>query len=226
MAAVVTEAGTLVRERMAWERDFTQIPNVYARDKDLSWVARGILIWLMTHDAGYQVTMGAIEAGSWKEGREAVRSAVAELEKAGYLHRQQKRGKGGRLAGYVFHLRDPFQLPVVGAPQLPIGSLQAVDNSHSTGDGFPSSGAVDNPTGGRVAVDGKPSTKKNTKVRTTKDPAQPQQPLGAPVDNFGAVRWADDECPAAWSTPRLHELGPKSGACTKCGARPIVRSVG
>jgi hypothetical protein len=219
-------AGTLVRERMAWERDFTQVPNVYARDKSLSWVARGILLWLMTQDHGYRVTMAAIEAASWKEGREAVRSAVAELEKAGYLHRQQKRGAGGRLAGYTFHLRDPFQLPVMGAPQLPIGALQAVDNSPSTVDGFPSSGAVDNSTGRRGAVDGKPSTKKNTKERTYKDPAQPQQAQGAPVDNFGAVRWASDECPASWRSPRTHELGPKSGACIHCGERPIVRSVG
>lgn len=218
----MTEPGTLVRERLAWERDFTQVPNIYARDKDLSWVARGILIWLMTHDAGYQVTMGGIEAASWKEGREAVRSAVAELEKAGYLHRQQKRGTGGRLAGYVFHLRDPFQLPVVGAPQLPIAALQAVDNPRLTRDGKPSSGAVDNPTGRRVAVDGYPSTKKNTKVRTTKDPAQPQRAAAAPVDN---VRWQDDRCPAAWSEPYAHDLGPKSHACINCGARPIVRSV-
>lgn len=221
----MSEPGTLVRERMAWERDFTQVPNVYARDKSLSWVARGILVWLMTQDHGYQVSMSAIEGSSWKEGREAVRSAVAELEKAGYLHRQQKRGQGGRLAGYVFHLRDPFQLPVVGAPQLPITALAAVDNSRSTGDGFPSSGAVDNSTGRRVAVDGKPSTKKNTKERTYKDPAQPQSAQGEPVDNFGAVRWAEDECPAAWTTPRRHELGPKSHACIKCGARPIVRSL-
>lgn len=222
---MVEQPGTLVRERLAWERDFTQIPNLYARDQSLSWVARGILIWLMTHDAGYQVTMGAIEQASWKEGREAVRSAVAELEKAGYLHRQQKRGKGGRLAGYIFHLRDPFQLPTVGAPQLPIGALMAVDNPASTGDGKPSSGAVDNRTGRRVAVDGEPSTKKNTKLRTYKDPASPQKAQGAPVDNFGAVRWADDECPASWRAPRRHELGPKSGACIHCGARPIVRSI-
>lgn len=221
----MTEGGTLVRERLAWERDFTQIPNIYARDKDLSWVARGILVWLMTHDAGYQVTMGAIEQASWKEGREAVRSAVAELEKAGYLHRQQKRGAGGRLAGYTFHLQDPFQLPIVGAPQLPIGALQAVDNPRSTVDGKPSAGAVDNPTGGRVAVDGKPSTKKNTKVRTTKDPAQPQRAAGEPVDNSAGIRWATVRCPAAWLAPYRHELGPKSHACTNCGERPIVRNV-
>lgn len=221
----MTETGTLVRERLAWERDFTQVPNAYARDKSLSWVARGILMWLMTHDAGYQVTMSAIEQSSWKEGREAVRSAVSELEKAGYLHRQQKRAKGGRLAGYLFHLRDPFQLPVVGAPQLPIGALQAVDNSPSTVDGFPSSGAVDNPTGRRVAVDGNPSTNKNTKERTYKDPAQLQRAQLESVDNFDAVRWVDDRCPAAWSSPYGHELGQKSHACTRCGARPIVRNV-
>lgn len=222
---MVETGGVLVRERMAWERDFTQVPNLYARDKTLSWVARGILLWLMTQDDGYQVSMGAIEQASWKEGREAVRSAIAELEKAGYLHRQQKRGKGGRLAGYVFHLRDPFQLPVVGAPQLPIAALAAVDNSPVTVDGKPSSGAVDNPTVRRVAVDGDPSTKKNTYLRTYKDPAQPQRPQGAPVENFGAVRWADDECPASWRSPRVHELGAKSHACIHCGARPIVRSI-
>ncbi|MGN7978117.1 hypothetical protein ACTJJ4_11115 [Microbacterium sp. 22195] len=219
------QAGTLVRERMAWERDFTQIPNIYARDKTLSWVARGILLWLMTQDDGYQVSMGAIEAASWKEGREAVRSAIAELEKAGYLHRQQRRGQGGRLSGYVFHLRDPFQLPVVGAPELPIGALQAVDKSAPTVDGKPSSGAVDNSTGGRVAVDGNPSTKKNTYLRTYKDPAQPQSRRSAPVDNSAGVRWADDRCPAAWTAPYQHALGSKSHACINCGAHPIVRSV-
>lgn len=220
----MTEPGTLVRERLAWERDFTQVPNVYARDRELSWVARGILVWLMTHDAGYSVTMGAIEGASWKEGREAVRSAVAELEKAGYLHRQQKRGTGGRLAGYVFHLRDPYQLPVVGAQQLPIEGLRPVDNSRATADGNPSSGAVDNSTGRRVAVAGNPSTKKNTKVRTTKDPAQPQEPTRSAVDNSPIVRWRSERCPAAWSAPYAHDLGTKSHRCTKCGERPIVRA--
>lgn len=220
----MTEPGTLVRERLAWERDFTQVPNVYARDRELSWVARGILVWLMTHDAGYQVTMGAIENASWKEGREAVRSAVAELEKAGYLHRQQKRGTGGRLAGYVFHLCDPFQLPVVGAQQLPIDSLQPVDKSRSTVDGKPSTGAVDNPTGRRVAVAGNPSTKKNTKVRTTKDPAQPYETARSTVDNSTAVRWRTERCPAAWSAPYAHQLGSKSHACLNCAERPIVRA--
>lgn len=214
--------GTLVRERLAWERDFTQIPNVYARDKALSFVARGILLWLMTQDHGYQVTMAALQASTWKEGREAVRSAVAELERAGYLHRQQKRGAGGRLQGYIFHLRDPYQLPVMGAPQLPIEGLQGVDNSRRTTDGKPSSGAVDNPTGRRVAVDGNPSTKKNTKERTYKDPAQPQVSESAPVDNF--VRWATDRCPGNWRNPSKHELGSHN-LCVHCHERPTVRSV-
>ncbi|WP_341934729.1 helix-turn-helix domain-containing protein [Microbacterium sp. LWO14-1.2] len=212
--------GSLRRERMAWERDFTQVPNVYARDKALSWVARGILVWLMTHEAGYEVTMATIEASSWKEGREAVRSAVKELEKAGYLHRQQRRAQGGRLAGYVFHLTDPFQLPVVGSPQLPIDGLQPVDKSRSTIDGIPSSGA----TSGRVAVAGKPSTYKNTKVRTSKDPAVPHEATRKAVDNSPIVRWRTDRCPAAWSAPYSHDLGSKSHRCINCGEAPLVRA--
>lgn len=212
--------GSLRRERMAWERDFTQVPNVYARDKALSWVARGILVWLMTHEAGYEVTMATIEASSWKEGREAVRSAVKELEKAGYLHRSQRRAQGGRLAGYVFHLTDPFQLPVVGAPQLPIGSLQAVDNSPQTIDGIPSPGS----TGRRVAVAGNPSTYKNTKVRTSKDPAVPHQATRPAVDNYVPVKWRTERCPAAWTAPLIHVLGGKSHKCINCGEAPITRS--
>lgn len=172
---MTVDGSRIVRERMAWERDFTQVPNSYARDRDLSWVARGILVWLMSHDAGYQVSMATIEQASWKEGREAVRSAVAELEKAGYLHRQRQRGQGGRLAGYLFHLQDPHQLSTIGREQLPI---PAVDNSRSTSDGNPSDGS----TYGRVAVDGKPSVYKNTKVRTHKDPALVTSPKPSAVD--------------------------------------------
>lgn len=210
--------GTLVRQRLAWERDFTQLPNVYARDKRLSWVARGILAWLMTHGDGFQITMRQLEGESWKEGREALRSAIAELEKLGYLHRQETRGRGGQKGAYRWYLLDPFQLPTVDAPQLPIGSLMAVDNSPSTSDGFPSVGA----TKRRVAVDGNPSTNKNTNRRTSTDPAQPQGPLDAPVDNRGAVVWSDDRCPGNWRDGR-HELG-EHGMCRHCHVRPSVRS--
>ena len=214
--------GTLVRQRLAWERDFTQIPNVYVRDRTLSFVARGILAWLMTHSDGHQVSMREIEAASWKEGREAVRSAVGELERGGYLHRQEKRGRGGRLSGYTWHLTDPFQLPVMGAPQLPIGALMAVDNSASPGTGSR------HPVGDNSSpADGLPSTATRPPIRTLDKehsmPSATTERPGQPVDNFGAVRWSDDRCPGNYRDGR-HELG-KHGTCTWCYDRPIVRSM-
>ncbi len=203
--------GTLVRQRLAWERDFTQIPNVYARDRSLSWVARGILTWLMTHGDGFQITMAQLEQESWKEGREAVRGAVRELEKAGYLHRQIVRSRGGQRRADKWHLLDPFQLPVVGQLAFPL----AVDNSPSPHDGNPSSREAIR----RVAVDGNPSSKKNT----IEEHRSTSAPLDAPVDNFGAVRWSDDRCPANYRDGR-HALG-QHGMCSWCHERPIVRSV-
>lgn len=210
--------GTLVRQRLAWERDFTQLPNQYARDKRLSWVARGILAWLMTHGDGFQVTMQNLEQESWKEGREATRAAVRELEARGYLHRQEVRRRGGQRGAHRWYLLDPFQLPVVEAPQLPIGALMAVDNPPSTNDGIPSVGG----TKRRLTVDGEPSSYKNTKVRTSIVPEVTTEPLDAPVDNFGSVVWADDRCPANWRDGR-HELNER-GSCRHCQERPSVRS--
>lgn len=84
---------------------FTIVPNSYLRDSQLSWGARGLLSWLMSHMAGYEVTEeGLISAGPMR--RDGVRALVRELEKHGYLKRERTPIlTGGSAVDYV--LTDP-----------------------------------------------------------------------------------------------------------------------
>lgn len=84
---------------------FTPVPHEYSRDSRLSWAARGLLVWLMSHAAGYKITEeGMISAGS--TGRDGVRTMVRELEAAGYLCRERTPlATGGSSVEYV--LTDP-----------------------------------------------------------------------------------------------------------------------
>lgn len=86
--------------------NFSILANGWIRDKRLSWKARGLLLWLASHSAGFEVSLSRIEAASKRDGREAARAAIKELEKAGYLVRSVERGEGGRIKGASYQLVD------------------------------------------------------------------------------------------------------------------------
>lgn len=205
--------GTLHRERMAFERDFTQLPNTWLRDKRLSFRARGLLAHLMTHDVGFSVSLPTLAAASVSEGKDAVRVAVNELEHCGYLHRVKER-KRGRFTGTLWVLQDPFAPVAQPHPQL---SVFPVDNPAAV---------VGNADDGKSDNGGKPDAGNPTTIRTpVKNNSSTEvsnEPHDAPVDNRGAIVWGDDRCAGNWRDGK-HELG-QHGMCRHCHERPIVRS--
>lgn len=99
--------GRLSRPKLRFERDFTQLPNAWLRDDELSLKARGLLAMLMSHDAGWNVTIKSLAATN-PEGLDAIRTAVRELEERGYLDREQTR-QNGRLGHVWWTLTDPAE---------------------------------------------------------------------------------------------------------------------
>lgn len=110
--------GTLVRSKLWFDDGFAQVPNAWIRDKRLTYTARGVLIWMLSHDAGYEITIRGMAAGTM-HGVAALRTAVGELERAGYLKRYRRRDRG-RIVGTNWHLFDPFT-PASHAAQLDLG---------------------------------------------------------------------------------------------------------
>ena len=85
-------------------KDFTVLPNAVLRDSSLSFKARGILTMMLSMPEDWQTHQTWIEKQG-AEGREAIRSALQELESRGYLRREVVR-KVGRVAGTSWHWTD------------------------------------------------------------------------------------------------------------------------
>lgn len=86
------------------DKPFTILDNAALRDPRLSLRARGLLVTCMSLPPDWSFSVRGL-ATLCKEGKDAVGSALVELEKAGYLRRNQLHGEGGAFGGteYVFY---------------------------------------------------------------------------------------------------------------------------
>ncbi|MET9073894.1 hypothetical protein ABZX95_17340 [Streptomyces sp. NPDC004232] len=75
------------------------VANTTAQNHQLSWRARGLLVELLSYPDGYDLTFDRLMAraklaGGACEGRDAMRKAMQELERAGLIAHVRKRVKG------------------------------------------------------------------------------------------------------------------------------------
>jgi hypothetical protein len=97
--------------------NFTMISNEFVRDSRLSFHARGVGSWMLSHAAGWETTTEAIakDAGV---GRDQIRRALTELEGAGYLRRTRDRSAEGKLGPMVYEIQcSPFEPVSAGQDQ-------------------------------------------------------------------------------------------------------------
>lgn len=76
------------------EVNYTQISNSMLLDKRISSRAKGILALMLSFPPGWTTSSERLTQ-MVPEGRDAVRAALRELEKAGYLQRQRTRNADG-----------------------------------------------------------------------------------------------------------------------------------
>lgn len=81
------------------ENPYSQIPNKIINNPNLSYKAKGVLIYLISKPNNWETRISDIVKHG-REGETAVSSAIKELEEAGYIIRKKIRGKDGKWAGW------------------------------------------------------------------------------------------------------------------------------
>lgn len=98
--------------RVEHNANYTTMSNHHLRDERLSLRAIGLMSKMLSLPEDWDYTVKGLCA-IVKEGREAVRKALMELEAAGYLVREQGRSSGGNFAGNDYTL---FEEPRESSP--------------------------------------------------------------------------------------------------------------
>ncbi|MGW7825009.1 hypothetical protein ACWGLF_44965 [Streptomyces puniciscabiei] len=97
--------GAGIRRGVMAADQFTQIANGLFRDTRLSFKAKGLFGYISTHATGWRVTVAdLVRAGP--DGRDAVRAGLNELQRHGYLMREQLRHEDGTLGEIVYSITD------------------------------------------------------------------------------------------------------------------------
>ena len=105
--------------RVERTRDYTVICNHHLKDMNLSLKAKGLLSMMLSLPDTWNYTTRGL-AAICKEGVDAIRSGIQELEKAGYIIRRRLRGPDGRITDteYVIY-EQPIQPNTPPAPEEP-----------------------------------------------------------------------------------------------------------
>ena len=135
-------------------RDYTVMSNFHLRDKRLSLKAKGLLSQMLSLPEDWDYTLTGLSYIN-RESKDAVRSAVNELERCGYIERRQTTDERGKFSvnEYVIH-ESPVEMEAEDAPSL--------DDPSS-----------ENPTTGNPATEN-PSPEKPTQINIYKQNTQKQ----------------------------------------------------
>lgn len=135
-----------VSEKIRLERrgGYTHMPNELIWDKRLSCKTKGVMLVMFSCGPDWSYTVAGM-ARACNMGRDAMRSALRELEEAGYLERRQTHGEDGTFAGNEYIIRD-YAVPPEEAPEPPADTVA----------GKPDSGAVAGKSADGSPADGKP----------------------------------------------------------------------
>ena len=104
----------IIRGHHSFDDFYTQIPNDWVRDTRLSFKARGLITLVMSHSSGWTLSINSLAVQN-QEGKDAIRSAINELEKYGYLTRSQV-NEGGRFGESIWTTHDPAEIPMAENP--------------------------------------------------------------------------------------------------------------
>ena len=95
--------------RVEKNRGYTVMSNHHLRNKALSLKAKGLLSQMLSLPEDWDYTLKGLSLIN-RESIDAIRTAVWELEKAGYIRREQGRDPKGKMADMVYTI---YEQPVL-----------------------------------------------------------------------------------------------------------------
>ena len=110
--------------RVERNKGYTVMSNHHLRNKELSLKAKGLLSQMLSLPEDWDYTLAGLSFIN-REKIDAIREAIKELERAGYIVRSRERDEKGRLRGtdYVI-FEQPQTLPVSDLPTLDNPTLE------------------------------------------------------------------------------------------------------
>ena len=103
--------------RVERNRGYTVMSNHHLRNRGLTLKAKGLLSQMLSLPDNWDYTLAGLSHIN-REKIDAIREAVRELEKAGYIVRSRERDKKGRLRGVDYIIYEQPQPPVLDLPTL------------------------------------------------------------------------------------------------------------
>ena len=103
--------------RVEKNRGYTVMSNHHLRNKDLSLKAKGLLSQMLSLPEDWDYTLAGLSYIN-RESIDAIRTAVWELEKAGYITRRQGRDEKGKMTAIEYTIYEQPQPPELDCPVL------------------------------------------------------------------------------------------------------------
>ena len=166
--------------RVERTNNYTVMSNYHLRDKTLSLKAKGLLSLMLSLPETWDYTLSGLARISL-EGKDAIRAAVVELEKAGYIKRSRMRNEKGHLQGTeyiireqpVFSAQPALEEPASGNPTLEDTTQINIENNQKTNlsskESFPFPSSPPAPTVGPKEAKGKRRERKNAVSKSEMD---------------------------------------------------------
>ena len=109
--------------RVERNRGYTVMSNHHLRNRGLTLKAKGLLSQMLSLPDNWDYTLAGLSRIN-REKIDAIREAVRELEKAGYIVRSRERDEKGRLRGADYIIYEQPQPPVLDLPTLENPTLE------------------------------------------------------------------------------------------------------
>lgn len=109
--------------------NFVTVHKSFIHDDNLSWKAKGILLYLLSRPDDWRIYETELNKHS-SDGRDSLRTGIKELEQVGYIHRTRKRDEKGQLREYEYQVfEQPSQIGKSYVGKTNIGKSNTTNNN-------------------------------------------------------------------------------------------------